>query len=87
MRVREIDDDEGRRLVRIVRRGSGSVVTWRRAQMVPLSAQGMDVATTAKLETRVDSQPSTGAPAGCQARRSADPPAHPAESYLMRASP
>jgi hypothetical protein len=23
--------------------GSGSVVTWRRAQMVPLSAQGMDV--------------------------------------------
>ena len=34
LRVREIDDDEGRRLVRIVRRGSGSVVTWRRAQMV-----------------------------------------------------
>ena len=32
------------RLVRIVRRGSGSVVTWRRAQMVLLSAQGMDVA-------------------------------------------
>jgi transposase len=43
VRVREIDDDEGRRLVRIVRRGSGSVVTWRRAQMVLLSAQGMDV--------------------------------------------
>jgi len=42
LRVREIDDDdEGRRLVRIVRRGSGSVVTWRRAQMVLLSAQGM----------------------------------------------
>ena len=36
LRVREIDDDEGRRLVRIVRRGSGSVVTWRRAQMVLL---------------------------------------------------
>ncbi len=33
LRVREIDDDEGRRLVRIIRRGSGSVVTWRRAQM------------------------------------------------------
>ena len=31
LRVREIDDDEGRRLVRIVRRGSGPVVTWRRA--------------------------------------------------------
>ena len=37
LRVREIDDDEGRRLVRIVRRGSGSVVTWRRAQIVLLS--------------------------------------------------
>jgi hypothetical protein len=33
--------------VRIVRRGSGSVVTWRRAQMVLLSAQGMDVAAIA----------------------------------------
>ncbi|MFI6005154.1 helix-turn-helix domain-containing protein, partial [Streptomyces sp. NPDC051366] len=30
MRVREIDDDEGRRLLWIVRRGTGSVVTWRR---------------------------------------------------------
>ena len=49
MRVREIDDDEGRRLVRIVRRGSGSVVTWRRAQMVLLPAQGMDVAAIAKV--------------------------------------
>jgi len=49
VRVREIDDDEGRRLVRIVRRGSGSVVTWRRAQMVLLSAQGMDVAAIAKV--------------------------------------
>ena len=41
VQVREIDDDEGRRLLRIVRRGSGSVVTWRRAQMVLLSAQKM----------------------------------------------
>jgi transposase len=49
LRVREIDDDEGRRLVRIVRRGSGSVVTWRRAQMVLLSAQGMDVTAIAKV--------------------------------------
>jgi transposase len=49
VRVREIDDDEGRRLVRIVRRGSGSVVTWRRAQMVLLSAQGMDAAAIAKV--------------------------------------
>jgi len=49
LRVREIDDDEGRRLVRIIRRGSGSVVTWRRAQMVLLSAQGMNVAEIAKV--------------------------------------
>jgi transposase len=49
VRVREIDDDEGQRLVRIIRRGSGSVVTWRRAQMVLLSAQGMDVAAIAKV--------------------------------------
>jgi len=48
LRVREIDDDEGRRLVRIVRRGSGSVVTWRRAQMVLMSAQGRDAAAIAK---------------------------------------
>jgi hypothetical protein len=44
LRVREIANDEGNRLLRIVRRSSGSVVTWRRAQMVLLSAQGMDVA-------------------------------------------
>jgi transposase len=49
LRVREIDDDEGKRLVRIVRRGSGSVVTWRRAQMVLLSAQGMGATAIAKL--------------------------------------
>jgi transposase len=49
VRVREIDDDEGRRLVRIVRRGTGSVVTWRRAQMVLLSAQGMDAAGVARV--------------------------------------
>src|SRR6266536_3700155 len=36
-------------LVRIVRRGTGSVVTWRRAQMVLLSAQGMDAAAIAKV--------------------------------------
>ena len=49
VRVREIDGDEGKRLVRIVRRGSGSVVTWRRAQMVLLSAQNMDVAGIARV--------------------------------------
>jgi len=49
VRVREIDDDEGKRLVRIVRRGTGSVVTWRRAQMVLLPAQGMNVRGIAKV--------------------------------------
>lgn len=49
VRVREIDDDEGRRLVRILRRGTGSVVTWRRAQMILLSAQGMSVAKIAEV--------------------------------------
>lgn len=41
--MREIDDDEDRRLPRIIRRGAGSVMNWRRAQMVLLCAQGMSV--------------------------------------------
>jgi transposase len=49
VQVREIDDDEGRRLLRIIRRGTGSVVTWRRAQMVLLSAQRMSAATIAEV--------------------------------------
>jgi len=49
LRVRSISDDEGNKLLRIVRRSSGSVVTWRRAQMVLLSAQGMDVEQIAKV--------------------------------------
>jgi hypothetical protein len=49
VRVREITNDEGNRLLRIVRRSSGSVVTWRQAQMVLLSAQHMDVAQIAKV--------------------------------------
>jgi hypothetical protein len=36
-RVREISNQEGNRLLRIVRRSTGSVVTWRQAQMVLLS--------------------------------------------------
>ena len=47
--VREISNDEGNRLLRSVCRYSGSVVTWRRAQMVLLSAQGMDVPQIAKV--------------------------------------
>jgi transposase len=55
VRVRAISNDEGNRLLQIVRRSSGSVVTWRRAQMVLLSAQGMDVARIAGVTfTSVD---------------------------------
>jgi transposase len=49
VRVREITNDEGNRLLCTVRRSSGSVVTWRRAQMVLLSAQGMGVAMIAQV--------------------------------------
>lgn len=54
VQVREIDDDEGRRLLRIIRRGTGSVVTWRRAQMVLLSAQGMPLAKIAEVSFTSD---------------------------------
>lgn len=47
MQVRAISNEEGNRLLRIVRRGS--VVTWRRAQMVLLSAQGMDATRIAEV--------------------------------------
>lgn len=47
--MRELDDDEGKRLVRIIRRGTGSVVTWRRAQMILLSAQNMPVPKIAEV--------------------------------------
>jgi transposase len=49
VQVRPISNDEGARLLRIVRRGTGSVVTWRRAQMVLLSAQHMPVAKIAEV--------------------------------------
>lgn len=49
VRVREITNDEGNRLLRTVRRSAGSVVTWRRAQMVLLSAQAMDVGQIAQV--------------------------------------
>jgi hypothetical protein len=55
VRVGEIDDDEASGLVRIVRRGTGSVVTWR-AQMVLLSAQGMNVRGIAKVSFTSEDQ-------------------------------
>ena len=48
VQVQDIPNQEGNRL-RIVRPSSGSLVTWRRAQMVLLSAQGMDVPAIAKV--------------------------------------
>jgi transposase len=47
--VRDITNDEGNKLLQIVRRGSGSVVRWRRAQIVLWSAQRMDVPAIAKI--------------------------------------
>ncbi|MEZ5170567.1 MAG: IS630 family transposase [Acidimicrobiia bacterium] len=49
VRVRELSNDEGRKLLSIIRRGSGSVVRWRRAQIVLWSAQHMDVPAIAKI--------------------------------------
>jgi transposase len=49
VQVRELSNDEGRKLLSIVRRGSGSVVRWRRAQIVLWSAQRMDVPAIAKI--------------------------------------
>ena len=42
--LRPITNEEGNRLLRIIRRSSGSVVTWRRAQIVLLAAQQMPAA-------------------------------------------
>lgn len=47
--VRDLRGDEGQKLLRIVRRGSGSVVRWRRAQIVLWSAQRMSVQATAEI--------------------------------------
>src|SRR5829696_4297612 len=49
VRVRELSNDDGRRRLRILRRSTGSVVTWRRAQMVLLSAQSMPVPRIAEV--------------------------------------
>jgi transposase len=54
--LREITNEEGNRLLRIVRRDSGSVVTWRRAQIVLLSAQRMG---PAKISEVVFTDPDT----------------------------
>jgi hypothetical protein len=47
--VRDLGPDEGQKLLRIIRRSSGSVVTWRRAQIVLWSAQRMSVPAIAEI--------------------------------------
>lgn len=47
--LRPIANEEGNRLLRIIRRGSGSVVTWRQGQMVLLAAQAMSAAWIAEV--------------------------------------
>ena len=49
VQVRDLAPMEGNKLLGIVRRGSGSVVRWRRAQIVLWSAQAMDVPAIAKI--------------------------------------
>ena len=49
MQVRDLKPVEGQKLLGMVRRGSGSVVRWRRAQIVLWSAQAMDVPAIAKI--------------------------------------
>jgi transposase len=49
VRIRDLTNAEGNKLLGIVRRGSGSVVRWRRAQIVLWSAQAMDVPAIAKI--------------------------------------
>jgi hypothetical protein len=39
--VCEIDEEDGQRLLRNHPQGTGPVVTWRQAQVVPLPAQGL----------------------------------------------
>jgi transposase len=47
--LRPISNDEGNRLLGMVRRGAGSIVTWRRAQIVLWAAQGYAVARIAEI--------------------------------------
>jgi transposase len=54
--LREISNEDGNRLLRIVRRTSGSVVTWRRVQIVLLAAHGM---TPARISEVVFTDPDT----------------------------
>lgn len=47
--LRPISNEEGNRLLRMIRRTSGSIVTWRRAQIVLLAAQRMPATKIAQV--------------------------------------
>jgi transposase len=47
--LREISNVDGNRLLRMIRRSSGSIVTWRRAQIVLLAAQRMSATRIAEV--------------------------------------
>lgn len=49
LELRQISNEEGNRLLRMVRRGAGNVVTWRRAQIVLWAAQGYPVSRIAEI--------------------------------------
>lgn len=49
LELREISNEEGQRLLRLVRRGAGNIVTWRRAQIVLWAAQGYRVPRIAEI--------------------------------------
>lgn len=49
LELREISSEEGNRLLRIVRRGAGNIVMWRRAQIVLWAAQGYPVGRIAEI--------------------------------------
>ncbi|MBB2994693.1 helix-turn-helix domain-containing protein [Paeniglutamicibacter cryotolerans] len=55
MKVRTLEPEEEAQLLQIVRRSTGSVVTWRRAHLVLLSTRDLDVAVIAEVAfTSVD---------------------------------
>ncbi len=47
--LREITNEEGNQLLRMVRRGAGNIVTWRRAQIVLWAGQGNPVGRIAEI--------------------------------------
>ncbi len=49
MQVRELRNDEGRKLLAIVRRGPGSIVRWRTARIVLWYVQQMSVQQPAEI--------------------------------------